>query len=477
MTMMKKVINRLILRKPSEYSPRWLSTASEKSIPVAQPRTKRSLLFDKVKTNPKSSITDILNDYQNNGNILNRFEATSLSNYFRKRKNYQSTLQLFEWMESNKLRITNADQAIQIDLLYKTKDLASAEEYFNSLQDSEKTNKTYGALQSCYCKEKALDKALDIFEKMKVLKYMSLLNYNNMLSLYYNIGQPEKVVSLVQEMEEKNFVPNLYTYNLLINSYAALKNLDAVEEILERMESKNVKCDLFTYGNLATIYFNAGLHEKANTYLVMMEKMENAPSEDMFEAARTRIKLYSEMNDLSGVNRAWDSLKSTFPTPNNTSYLFILLALSKLGDLERLESLFKEWENGCSYYDYRLPNVILEYYLKHNMNDKANALYTSMINRETAPNLRTLNLFATLCIKNSDIDLALKYLEMGVDIAGSKKRNWFPPDETVKLFLDYFEEEKDADIAEKFVQSMKKISHIDSKVYDYLLSNITASDA
>ncbi|KAG8363907.1 hypothetical protein BUALT_Bualt19G0071300 [Buddleja alternifolia] len=481
MAIMRRIISRLIGQNSSSASSqRWLCTeavAEEATAAVSQ-RKKRNLLFNQLAKakNSKSSVADILNKWVNEGNEVKRYEIVNLSNYFRSRKNFNAALQLYDWMESSKFEISNADQAIRIDLLSKTEGVASAENYFNTLQVSEKNIKTYGSLLSCYCKEKLFfDKALEIFEEMKALNYTSTLNYNSMLSLYYSMEQPEKVVSLVQEMEEKNITLDLYTYNILINSYAALKNLDAVEGVLEKMKSNNVQCDLFTYGNLATIYFNSGLHEKANEVLTMMEKMKNQPEKEVFEASRTLIKLYSEMNNLSGVNRAWVSLKSAIPNPSNTSYLFILLALSKLGDEEGLEKLFKEWEEGCSSYDYRLPNVLLDYYLTRDMIEEASSLYERLETKGGEPNLRTLSLFTTLCVKKCEIDLALKYLEVGLDKAekmGQGYGKWFPTDETIKLFVDYFEEKNDAERGEKFIQSMKKVNRLDSKS---LLLNFKAS--
>lgn len=379
-------------------------------------------------------------------------------------------------MGKSKFEIKDSDQALCINILHKTKGLASAEKYFNSLQGSEKTEKTFGAILNSYCNAKAFDKALQMFEKMKESNYAVTLNYNSMLVLYHNMDQPEKVVSLVQEMEEKHIALDIYTYNLLINSYAALENFDAVEEVFKKMRSNNVEYNLFTCGNLATIHVNRGLFEKANHILEMMEKMENQQDKFGFGAVRTRLKLYSDMNDLSGVKRAWESLKSTYQTPNNTSYLFMLVALSKLGDQETLENLFKEWEMGCSKYDFRIPNVLLMFYLRRDMIEEATTLYENLVNRGMNPNLSTLTLLANLCIKKGQIDLALKYLEASVDKAKQKKRELFISEDTIKLFLNYFEDSCDEDRAGKFIDSMRKIDRLESSVCDSLLSKIRASN-
>ncbi|XP_057778812.1 pentatricopeptide repeat-containing protein At1g02370, mitochondrial-like [Salvia miltiorrhiza] len=465
-----RIIGRLILQKSSQSSlPRLLSTAAQ------QPKSRNTLFYKVVGASSKSSIADVINEWVRCGKIVRKGDIVNISNYFRSRKNFRAALQLYEWIDSSNLQITAADHAIHIDLLGRAEGLASAEKYFDSL--SEKTSKTYGALLSCYCRERALDKALETFEKINEFNHASTLDFNNVLSLYYNLAKPEKVVSLVQEMEEKNIAPDIYTFNMLINSHAALNNLDALEGVMEKMENSNIKPDLFTYGNLATIYFNAGLHDKATAFLELMEKME-AKKNTAREACRTRLRLYSMMNDLSGVNRAWEALKLDEPKPSNTSYLFMLLALAKLGNQENLEKILMEWEESQTLYDYRLPNVLLDYYISRDMIEEANSLYKrladGLTDRGSDPNLKTLELFTSLCLKNSEIDLALEYLEKGLDKAKSRDSRWFPRDETVEEFIRYFEEKSDTERGGKFIESMKKHNRLSS---NSLLLYIKATEA
>lgn len=462
-------ISGLVLHRSSSVYARWLCT-------VKTAKEKKDLLFNRVsRLTSFSRITakDVLDKWVAEGNPVKRFDLVNLIGYCRNHKKFHLALQLSDWMETMNFQINNADQAIRIDLLYKTKNLASAEKYFDSLQDSEKTQKTFGAILRSYCNEKEFGKASETFKKMKESNYATTLNYNNMLALYHNMNQPEKVISLVQEMEEKIAI-DVYTYNLVINSYAALKKFDAVEEVVDKMKSNNVELSLFTYGNLATIYVNCGLFEKANVFLEMMEKMDSKVNEFGVGALRIRMRLYSEMNDLSGVKRAWESLKSTYGRPSNTSHLSMLVALSKMGDQESLENLFKEWEMSCSHYDFRLPNVLLKFYLRRDMIEEATTLYENLVNKGMETYLSTLILFATLCIKKGQIDLALKYLQTGVDKA--KQKEFLISEETIKLFLEYFEENCDEDRAEKFIDCMRKIDRLDTSACDSLLSKIRASN-
>lgn len=356
--------------------------------------------------------------------------------------------------------MSNGDLARHIDLLGKSEGVDCVEKYFNSLEESEKTDKTYGALLSCYCKEKLEEKATALFEKMKELKLNSSLNYSNIMLLYTSIGKPEKVPLLEKEMEEMCIEPNTYTYNQMINGYALMKDFDAIDGILGKMRAKNMKPDLFTLENIATIYANYGLTEKA------LDTLKNLESRKKVSLGRkgfhVLITLYGKLNNLEGVDRSWDSLRETFGNPSNESYLIMLHALFKVKDMDSLEKKFIEWESNCLEYEVKLANVMIDSYLERNMINEANALYDRVIARGIGPNLRTLELFTNYHLKNKNMDLALKFLEIGASEEKLEKEMWFPSDETVDMFLKLIEEENFEERAEKFYEIMKQMGRFDS---------------
>ncbi|KAK9292809.1 hypothetical protein L1049_020789 [Liquidambar formosana] len=153
----------------------------------------------------------------------------------------------------------------------------------------------------------------------------------------------------------------------------------------------------------------------------------------------------------------------------------MLLALSKLGDVDGLEKCFREWESGYATYDVRVSNVILESYLNKDLIEEAKLFSENMVKRGAEPNLRTLDLFMNFYLKKCQMDLALKYLETGVSKVNPKKNKWFPNEESVSMFLKYFKKEKDTEGAEKFCEIMKKIGHLDCKIYDSLLLTYKAA--
>lgn len=466
-------VSRLIIFR-SKFSPRYLSTATAMATETGAVKEKESL-YRRLSAlgGTEGSASDTVDEWVKEGNSVKRFDIVNYINQLRKFKKYHHALQLYEWMEKGNSKLNNADHARRIDLLLKTEGIASAENYFTSLEGNAKTNKTYGALLNCYCKQGMLEKATEVFEKMKELNFASsALSYNNMMFLYLKLGQPEKIPLLAREMEEKNIAADLYTYNQLIDGYASVKDFDAMEKVVEKMETDGVKPDWFMYGNLATKYVNAELVDKANATLQKMEKMENLHDREAFH---TLITLYARTSNSAGVKRVWESLKLAHPKMTNVSYLIMLLSLFKLGDVIGLEGYFKEWESSCSLYDVRVSNVVLESYLNRDMIEEAKLLSESVVKRGAAPNLRTLHLFMNFYLKKSQMDSALQYLEKGTSHADLKKNKWFPAEANVNMFLNHFGKEKDVDGFEKFCESMRKYVRLNGKIYNSVLKTFIAA--
>uniref|UniRef100_A0A2P2Q3H5 Pentatricopeptide repeat-containing protein At1g02370 n=1 Tax=Rhizophora mucronata TaxID=61149 RepID=A0A2P2Q3H5_RHIMU len=451
---------------------RWLSTATE---PLSRSQIASLLLHKLAGFGDKdaSKVAETLDEWVKEGKPLKRSQLLKCVAQLRKFKKYGHALQVHEWLEKSWNDMSRGDFAVRIDLLCKNEGVAAAEKYFNSLMESEKSDKTYGALLCSYCKEGMVDKATELFETMKVRNVASTtINYNILMSLYMKVDLPEKVILLAGEMRMKHITPNSYTLNYLVNSYAALANFEAAEVFLGKLIVNGIKLDWSILGNLASIYVEAGLTHKAHAVLQEIEVVADAHD---CEAFHSLIILYGRLHDLPSVIRVWESLKLRRQKLNNVSYLTMLSTLSKLNAMDILEKCFIEWELCCSQSDIRVANVVLESYLKENMIEKAMLLSERMLGRGVDPNLRTLDLFVNLYLKLHQIDLALKYLETGASKLNSKKDRWFPKEETLSKLLKYLEEKKDVDRAEKLCQIMGKLNRVDCNVYNSLLLTYVAA--
>ncbi|XP_052171623.1 pentatricopeptide repeat-containing protein At1g60770-like [Diospyros lotus] len=189
-------------------------------------------------------------------------------------------LQLSEEMEKRGMNKTVSDQAIHLDLVAKTQGVAAAETYFINLPETAKNHLTYGALLNCYCKELLTEKAEALLEKMKELKLgLTSMPYNSLMTLYTKTGHPEKIPSIIQEMKACDIMPDgpdSYTYNVWMRALAAVNDISGVERVIDEMKRDGrVSGAWITYSNLASIYVDMGMIEKAEKALKELE-MRNA---------------------------------------------------------------------------------------------------------------------------------------------------------------------------------------------------------
>ncbi|KAK4493555.1 hypothetical protein RD792_017925 [Penstemon davidsonii] len=420
----------------------------------------------------KGTVESTINEYIEEGKVVNKFELLSCIRQLRKYKKPDHALQIMEWMEAKNVNFGYADHALRIELTAKVHGIDKAENYCNSLPPSGKNKCTYGALLFCYCEVNMTDKALDIFAKMDKMNLLSCLPFNNLMASYMKTRQPEKVPPLMEDMKKRNIQPNTYAYNLLMHSYSCLNDIEGVERVFEEMKRGNKKhCDWTTYSNLAILYNRAGLREKAE---LALKKLENEMGSDNREAYHFLISLYAGISDLQNVHRIWKSMKSNIKETINKSYLVMLQALRSLNDIPGLKKCYEEWESGCSCFDIRLAKTVIGAYLTHGKINEAELIFQKALDRSQGlPFLKTCVMFMAFFLKNHQIKQALEYMEVAVSRVGNEE--WKPKKDVVNEFLDYFKEHGDTSGAEEFYKLMKRMNCVDGSVYKSLIRTYVAA--
>ncbi|CAM8942620.1 unnamed protein product [Rhodiola kirilowii] len=455
-------VARLMLSDSAARWRRYLCTSTPVAASKLRSENKESSWFRRLRgihvTDGGTKLADTIDRWIAEGAEIKKLHVSGWISRLRQIQMYPHALQVSQWMERNK-PMNNVDRAMHIDLLFKTKGIYEAEKYFNGLQTPEKSKEAFGALLSCYCRKTMPEKATDLVEKMKEFGITpSAWNMNHLLILHLKVGQPEKVPLLVQLMGDFGYAPDLYTYNHLMYSYADLKNYDGVERVFEKMSASEVKPNWCTYGTLARIYINAGFIDKATEALKNIERIKSL---DDPEAFNTLISLYGQTNDLPGVHRAWESLKSMPSNVGKDCYLSLLIALAKLGDVDGLERYFNEWNTSHFKKDMRVYDVILKSYLDRDMLPEAKSLTDRLVKKQVKPTFNTLGLYMNYHLKKGQTDIALQYLQQGTAKMKERKYNdWFPDETTVTLFLKSFEDKEDDVSARKFYKIMNGFRQI-----------------
>ncbi|KAK4492641.1 hypothetical protein RD792_003459 [Penstemon davidsonii] len=420
----------------------------------------------------KGRVASTVNAYIREGKSVGKPELDGCIKELRKYKRFHHALEIMDWMEVRKINFALKDYAVRLELIANVKGISDAENYMNGLSPSGKVDSLYGALLHCYCEEKMTDKALDLFTKMvKTNMVLVPLPFNNLMSMYMRLGQPEKVAILREEMKKMNISPDTFTYNLLMNSYSSLNDIEGVERVFEEMKRDNDKqCNWTSYSNLANFYIKGGHIEKAKLALKNAEKEIDSRNR---QAYHFLITLYAGISDLENVHRIWRSLRSTFKVVTNLSYLIMLQALRKLDDINGMKECYKEWESVCSTYDIRLTNTAISAYLKHEMLDDALSILENATERSNGPFFNSWDMLMHYFLRNGQIEESLELMK--VSVSRVRDDEWHPRSNTINTFLNYFKKESDVDSAEEFYKLMKKINCVDSSIYETLVQAYVAS--
>ncbi|KAF5181633.1 Pentatricopeptide repeat-containing protein [Thalictrum thalictroides] len=390
----------------------------------------------------------------------------------RKRKRYSHALQVSEWMGGKGVcSFTSSEHAVQLDLIGRTRGLDSAESYFNSLSDEDKTEKTYGALLNCYVKSCLTDKSLSLMQKMKDMGFASsALCYNDLMCLYTNTEEYEKVPELLKEMKENGVTPDNFSYRICINSYGAQSKIEEMEKVLTEMICQpNITMDWNTYATVANFYIKSGNKDKAAANLKLSE--EKLTSIDGL-GYNHLISLYASLRDKAEMTRLWELKKSACKKYINIDYITMLSSLVRLDDLEEAEKLLKEWESSGNSYDFRVPNVLLIAYSKKGLVEKAEELLTCITEKGKTPIPNSWGILAGGYANKCEMENALRCMKMAFSVS---KGVWKPNPKTITSILQWLGDEGKVDDAEAFVESLKAFGPMDKNMYHALIkANVRA---
>lgn len=82
-------------------------------------------------------------------------------------------------------KLSPVDVALRMELIHRVHGLEAAEYYFNNISNNLKTDRIYGALLSGYVREKSVEKAEAIMQKIREMDMaVSSFPYNMLINLY-----------------------------------------------------------------------------------------------------------------------------------------------------------------------------------------------------------------------------------------------------------------------------------------------------
>ncbi|CAA3013086.1 pentatricopeptide repeat-containing protein At1g02150 [Olea europaea var. sylvestris] len=430
--------------------------------------------------NPRMGSASVLNEVENDGKYLTKWELCRVVKELRKFRRYNHALEVYEWMinRGEKYRITSSDTAIQLDLIAKVHGILNAEEYFKKLPDALKDKRVYGALLNAYVRAGIREKAESLISKMRNRGYAShALPFNVMMTLYMNLKDYEKVESLISEMMEKNISLDIYSYNIWLSSRGSQGSLEKLEQAFEQMLlDTTINPNWTTFSTMATMYLKLGQLEKAEDCLKKVETRITGRDRIPYHYL---MSLYGSLGIKEEVHRIWNTYKATFTTIPNLGYHAVISSLIRLDDVEGAEKIYDEWLSVKSVYDPRIGNLLLSSHVRKGLSEKAESFFDQMIEGGGQPSSMTWEILSEHHIKNRRISNALSCLKNAVSAGGSK--GWRPKAINVSSILKISEQEADIASKDALLEVLKQVGCLDDEVYmSYIpLSNgtFTGSDS
>ncbi|CAK9327442.1 unnamed protein product [Citrullus colocynthis] len=432
-------------------------------------RLKKATLYAKISPlgDPSISVEPELDGWVQEGKKVRVAELQRIIRDLRKRKRFTQALEVSEWMKKSGVCIFSpTEHAVQLDLIGRVRGYLSAENYFNQLKEQDQTSNTYGALLNCYVRQRQVEKSLSHLQKMKEMGFAtSQLTYNDIMCLYTNVGQHDKVPEVLAEMKEKNVSPDNFSYRICINSYGVRHDLEGMENVLKEMESQpHIVMDWNTYAVVANFFIKAGLTDKAVNALRKSE--ERLKSKDRI-GHNHLISLYATLGNREKVLKLWNLDKTATTRFINRDYITMLESLVRLGGLEEAEEVLKEWESSGNCYDFRVPNTVIVGYIDKGMCDRAETLLQDLMEKEKATTPNSWGAVAVQYLDRGETENALECMKAALSL--NMDKGWKPNPRVITALLSWLGDKGIIEEVEAFVGALRSVIPVNREMYHALI--------
>ncbi|XP_052188421.1 pentatricopeptide repeat-containing protein At1g02150-like [Diospyros lotus] len=418
---------------------------------------------------PEMGSATVLNQCEKEGKRLTKWELCRVVRQLRKFRRYKPALEVYEWMNNKKerFRTSTTDTAIQLDLIAKVQGIISAENFFLKLPDTLKDNRTYGALLNAYVRAQMREQAESLMEKMRDRGYArNALPFNVIMTLYLNLKDYDKVDLVVSQMEEENIPLDIYSYNIWLSSCGYQGSVGKMEHVFLQMKlDRTINPNWTTFSTMASMYIKLGQMEKAEDCLKKVETRITGRNRISYHYL---ISLYGGVGLKEEVYRIWNIYKSIFPSISNLGYHTMISSLIRLGDIRGAEQIFEEWLLVKSTYDPRIVNLLMGWYVREGLFEKAKGLFDEMVEGGGKANSSTWEILAEGHIRGKRISEALSCLKEAVLVERSK--TWKPKPANICSILKLCEQEGDSGSKDYLVGLLRQTGFLDDEAYEpYIL--------
>ncbi|XP_074272885.1 uncharacterized protein LOC141596582 [Silene latifolia] len=264
---------------------------------------------------------------------------------------------------------------------------------------------TLGISINHLCKSMRVDKAMDLFEKIRRGEINAdikpdVVIYNNLIDGLCKVGRIEEGLAMMRRMRsESECSPGTITFNCLIDRFCKEGEIDRALELFEEMAKEEVEPSIVTVNILVSGFCR---HGRAGDALEFYRKMQE---EGLDGNAKTYTTLISGFCGVNNVREAMELLAEMKGqcSPDAIVYYTLISGLSRAGLMNEVETILLEMKSAGFFPDIGCYNVMINGFCQTNQVDKAHQLLKDMETDGIKPDSITYNTLISYFSKIGDL--------------------------------------------------------------------------
>ncbi|KAL9237914.1 hypothetical protein vseg_012407 [Gypsophila vaccaria] len=416
----------------------------------AKKKSEPSPLFKLIMEESGPSISGALDKYANDKE-LGRAEVYQTLLNLRRRKLFLKALQLSEWLEKKEdFEFSERDYASRVDLIAKVRGVHKAESYISEIPKSFRAEVVYRTLLANFVSGTVVNKAEQLFNKMKDLGFPITIFTCNQMLLLYKRSDKRKIADILLMMEKENLKPSLFTYQVLIDTKGQSNDIQGMEQIVETMKAEGIEPNIRVQAVLARHYASAGLKEKAEAVL---KEMEGTDLKSIRFICPVLLPIYANLGNAEDVERIW---KINEAKPRQADFFAAMNAFGKLNNIEQAEAIFDKMTKTYKKLNTRHYTVMLKVYAENKMLNKGKDLLKRMGESGCIIGPLAWDALVKLYVDAGEVEKADSVLQKALQ----QNRQLRPMFSSYMTILDTYSRRGDIHNAEKIFQRMRQAGYV-----------------
>ncbi|KMT05246.1 hypothetical protein BVRB_7g173870 [Beta vulgaris subsp. vulgaris] len=392
------------------------------------------------------------------GFAVHRGDIFHAINRLRKLMLNKRALEVMEWVIREKpYKPKELDYSYLLEFTIKLHGISNGERLFTNVPVEFQNDLLYNNLVIACLDKGVIRVSLEYMKKMRELGHpISYLVFNRLIVLHSSPSRRKMIPKILAQMRADKVSPHVSTFNILLKIEANDHSIEGLMKVVGDMNRANVEPNEVTYCILATAHAVARLYCGCETYVEAVEKAKTGSNWSTYDVL---IIMYGYLGKSKEVDRIW-SIVQGFPHVRSKSFMLVIEAFGRIGQLNRAEELWEEMKSKIGLKSTEQYNSIISVYCKNGLIDKVSGLFREMKISGCKPNGITYRHLTLGCLKAGLTKEALKTIEMGSkQITSSKVKKSTPWLETTLSILEIFAENGDIGNAENLFEELKKANY------------------